>query len=698
MVLATKTTLGSLALLASAAGLAAAKCSAPPPAPSATGIAAAVLPSNDVPSVDDPKVHWPNVTEYFPSQPATDSLVPLDSSQLDSSAKDAIQTTLGVNSTQYQLIGSATDPHNQITHVYAVQLVNGLPVVNAAANVNLDAAGNVISLGSTFGSSEKNVTTLTRRASSLNITEALVHFAQYINVNLTTSTLKVNSSADGQSGTINGAAQALSPVKFSLGYFQTPTEYVRVWDISYQLADHWWNGFVSVADGSLLGLGDWVSSFAKRAIPAASYNVVPVNQIDITSGRSLVVDPYDRVASPGGWHDAGNGSSPTLAGNNVYAQDNHEGSSLPSDMIAHSRPSSANYVFDYPVDLTQDPYQSVNAAVTNVFYLVNSMHDVYYLYGFTEPFGNFQNNNFGKGGAGGDFVIANVQDSRSTNNANFFTPPDGTSGILNIYLSTMATPRRDEALDNNIVVHETFHGVSNRLTGGSALANCLTTTTSMGLGEGWSDMAALVMSIKPTDTRATNYALGAWSFNRPNGIRTYPYSTSLTTNPTTYKLTGVYQEVHKIGEIWTSLLLEVYWNLVDQYGTSSDIKAYSSGKGNTIFFQLVIDGLKNQPCNPNFVNARNAILLADQTNNKGANQCLLWKGFAKRGLGYSATTSAVDAFDLPPSCSASPTIPGCFVDGPSRVLAAKSTVDPAMTVDKCNAFCSQNGNKLVLWR
>jgi extracellular elastinolytic metalloproteinase len=123
-------------------------------------------------------------------------------------------------------------------------------------------------------------------------------------------------------------------------------------------------------------------------------------------------------------------------------------------------------------------------------------------------------------------------------------------------------------------------------------------------------------------------------------------------------------------------LYEVYWNLVELHGfdpdwfntnpedvkTEGTYKSLIDGKtlprparagelgGNVIFFQLVVDGMKLQPCDPTFVEARDAILQADLINNNGENQCALWKGFAKRGLGESARYEGVDGFDLPASC------------------------------------------------
>lgn len=62
--------------------------------------------------------------------------------------------------------------------------------------------------------------------------------------------------------------------------------------------------------------------------------------------------------------------------------------------------------------------------ITQLFYTCNMYHDLLYRLGFDEISGNFQMYNFGKGGRGGDAVIANAQDGSGYNNANFMTPPD----------------------------------------------------------------------------------------------------------------------------------------------------------------------------------------------------------------------------------------------------------------------------------
>ena len=69
-----------------------------------------------------------------------------------------------------------------------------------------------------------------------------------------------------------------------------------------------------------------------------------------------------------------------------------------------------------------------------MFVLSNEVHDILYKYGFDEQNGNFQNNNFGKGGSEADPVQAIAQDASGTDNANFATPPDGESGKKFIFI------------------------------------------------------------------------------------------------------------------------------------------------------------------------------------------------------------------------------------------------------------------------
>ncbi|WP_460622931.1 T9SS-dependent M36 family metallopeptidase [Hymenobacter tenuis] len=225
---------------------------------------------------------------------------------------------------------------------------------------------------------------------------------------------------------------------------------------------------------------------------------------------------------------------------------------------------------------------------------------------------------------------------------------------------------RDGDFDNGIVAHEYGHGISSRLTGGASNANCLTSAEQM--GEGWSDFFALWMTTKPGDVGTTPRGIGTYATFQPTtggGIRPKPYSTNFQVNDATYALVGTgnyntYEDaenvtrvqVHNIGYIWASTLWDMNWALIEKHGYNPDLTAATGG--NNLALQLVIDGCKLQKCNPGFIDGRNAILKADSINNKAANSALIWRAFARRGMGFSAKqgdanklTDQTIAYDLP---------------------------------------------------
>lgn len=139
-----------------------------------------------------------------------------------------------------------------------------------------------------------------------------------------------------------------------------------------------------------------------------------------------------------------------------------------------------------------------------------------------------------------------------------------------------------------------------------------------------------------------------------------------TVNPSVYKTLDKpgYWGVHAIGEVWAEILWVVSQRLIKVHGFSDTLfppapeedgtipegdfyrpRTYDArGKpnplipkhGNTLIVQLVFNGMKLQPCRPSFLEARNAIIQADQVLTGGENYCELWKGFASRGLGPDA--------------------------------------------------------------
>lgn len=150
--------------------------------------------------------------------------------------------------------------------------------------------------------------------------------------------------------------------------------------------------------------------------------------------RSLVVNPADPIASPYGWLDVNGQPGPEYnytRGNNVWAYEDRANDNTPS---ANESATGVNSVFDFPFDPNAEPAVNLEASITNLFYMNNMMHDIAYRFGFDEPAGNFQQNNYGRGGAANDAVRAEALDGGGENNANFSTPADGSSGRMQMYL------------------------------------------------------------------------------------------------------------------------------------------------------------------------------------------------------------------------------------------------------------------------
>jgi len=552
--------------------------------------------------------------------------------------------------------------HTGVTHIYMRQMVNGLPIANADLNVNVSATGQVINVGSTFapGVVAADETTIP----GFSAVDALSYAANALGVTLTESPDEVIQAPGVSRYTVLHAPElSLDDIPVRLQYVATPAGVELAWNMVLRTTDgeHWYDMSVDADTGEVLYSPDWISN--------ATYHVHAIPNSDPNDGpRTLEVDPHDPLASPFGWHDTSGSTGPEFTdtrGNNVFAQEDIDGND-----IGGSRPNGGpGLIFDFPVDLTLVPPTYLSASTTNLFYWNNITHDVMYRYGFTEAAGNFQINNYGRGGLGNDAVQADAHDP-SFFGPNFGTPPDGRPPRMEMTLFDFTAPGRDSSLASEIIVHEYGHGVSNRLTGGPANSGALFGFQSRGMGEGWSDYFALAMLQRPTDTELGAYPQGIYVLGQlptDRGVRAFPYSVDMTIDPDTY---GVYNQginfflQHRVGKIWASMLWDMTWQLINKWGYDANVQNGFDPIdpfGNTLALQLVMDGLKLQPANPTFVNARDAILLADRLLTGGKNQVELWTAFARRGLGFSAFdgggTNAffvTEAFDLPPGLIPNP--------------------------------------------
>lgn len=240
---------------------------------------------------------------------------------------------------------------------------------------------------------------------------------------------------------------------------------------------------------------------------------------------------------------------------------------------------------------------------------------------------------------------------------------------VNVTLKSNMTP--DGSFDNGIVIHEYGHGISNRLTGTGV--GCLNANTSKEqMGEGWSDFFALMLTNKLGDNATVARGMGTYAGGEAitgGGIRPAKYSPDFAINNFTYGATNQMQylnsnnvlvtDVHSIGFVWATMLWDLHWKYVEKYGYSADVLANTTN-GSSKVLQLVTNALKLQVCNPSFIEGRNAILDADVAATNGADRCMIWKVFAKRGLGIGASagvksviTDQIENFDIPEDCAAS---------------------------------------------
>ena len=724
--------------------------------------------------------------------------------------------------------------HNGITHVYLQQRFSGIPIYNALSGIHFDRTGKSVYFSGRFLSdlaSRIDLPTPRKDAGS-----ALIATLDHLDIPPGPIPVLPRSNAPIR---LENKGWSRSPIPIELIYLPQPDNHIK---LCWQVGIHdprnqdYHVVFVDASDGNILNTFNrtiychfgsttensacadshlehnyrQVGEQASTSMPSdlASYRIFPLPLESPADGAQiLLVNPAEPTASPFGWHDV-NGISgaeyTTTRGNNVFAFLDRDDDDAPDGVLPDGGPE---LIFDFPFSNTVEPTDQTNPIVTQLFYLNNAIHDMAYQYGFNEVAGNFQENNYKKGGRERDGIFAQAQDGGGVNNANFLTLPDGEPGVMQMYLWTPSndfllrvdspsnisgllqtggasfgplisskkisglvvpvidsvrsnlacssisniadvrgnialitrgtctfkektlraaqagaigviiannqdqiltmggdnappTPNipavlikssdatriqteinlgisvnatigfhgngpalRDASMDNGIVAHEYAHGISNRLTAGPSKVDCLFNDEAM--GEGWSDFFTLITTAKPDQSGTQAKGIGTYSVRQSSqgsGIRRMPYSTDLKINNQTYKdiigtrpASATTRVPHPVGEIWTAILWDIYWAMSDRYGWDPDLLKGKGGNNQAI--QLVMDGMKLQPCNPGFTDGRDAILAADLINNNGVNQCLIWEAFARRGIGFSARQGSTDdrndgiqAFDLPPVC------------------------------------------------
>ena len=324
---------------------------------------------------------------------------------------------------------------------------------------------------------------------------------------------------------------------------------------------------------------------------------------------------------------------------------------------------SAPDTFDYTYDHSRDASDATNLqnSLVGMFFHVNWLHDRWYDAGFDEGAGNAKDNNFGRGGVGGDQVLAEGNDFSGTDNANMSTPADGASPRMQMFEFLGPQPDQPTRTSNHealITFHEMGHYMTNRLVGN---ANGLTNQQGRAMGEGWGDFFAICMTSQPADDFVGGvFAVGGWTDLTPTfnnnyyfSIRRYPYSADTSKSPLTFRhisagqllpvgppispnAGGVNSAVHNAGEIWCAALWEVFVNLVVKHGHEEAERR---------ILLDVIGGLKLTASRPTFLHARDGIISAVTALNPD-DLPDVWAGFGKRGMGVGAVAPAQNSTDL----------------------------------------------------
>ena len=356
-------------------------------------------------------------------------------------------------------------------------------------------------------------------------------------------------------------------------------------------------------------------------------------------------------------------AGPTTFGNNANTYSNYSNYLVPADQGPRPVSPTGQFNYSYAQNWQRSNGATVppsylgdmEAASTNLFWHHNRVHDEFYELGFTESAGNFQVNNNGESGQGGDPILGLVHAGAVSggaptytgrDNAYMLTLPDGIPPWSGMFLwepinDAFEGPYSDGNFDAGVIEHEYAHGLSNRYV--SAEDGALNSHQSGSMGEGWGDWYA--MNYLAREGLANDSVVGEYVTGNPErGIRNWAYDA----NPTGfgdigYDLGG--PEVHSDGEIWTAILWDMRKDLVEQYGEA---------EGGEIAARLVTDAMPLSPMDPSFLDMRDALVKAMDNRyharpDFAALADTVYAAFAQRGAGVGASTEGGNDTDPTPA-------------------------------------------------
>lgn len=402
--------------------------------------------------------------------------------------KGKIQTYLNQNKAKYNLNdqdisdwiveSEASSESTKITNYYIKQRFQGIEIYNALSNVWVKD-NEVINIGNRFYSNiDQKINTV---SPTFSVNDGLSKAFGFLNITNTSNVIIDNK--NNKEFTISNGNLTDYPITAELVFQPKGNELKLAWSYVFYTQDfkNLWDIKIDAVTGELLEKTDMVIScnfdshsntgsakngfssyqslfknentFSPLQVQGGSYRVIPYNyESPIHTTRQLVSNPENLSASPKGWHDTNTltGTTATLKytytrGNNVWARADYSNTNPTSHTTTATTngfapDGGASLTFDFPYPgsgVAANTY--ISAATTNLFYMNNMMHDVWYQYGFNELAGNFQQTNYVAGASAADAVWADAQDASTAttpeaNNANFSTLPDGNKPRMQMYL------------------------------------------------------------------------------------------------------------------------------------------------------------------------------------------------------------------------------------------------------------------------
>lgn len=543
---------------------------------------------------------------------------------------------------------------NGVRTVAFAQIVDGIPVFDAVVAIHVDRTGEIVRVTSSAGRTGGR-----RGGGQFAVEQAVAAAAINIRPDVPFTATRV--------GNTHGAAV------FARGHFRRdltasltwlPVDGVlrAAWQVTLEPASdsELYDVLVDAGTGEVLlrrnrvhfveGTGRVMQSSAMNALDPRRLDPTPVGQPGtgcpppsnyfVRSLNAPFRDPATVLSDTG-----------RLSGNNAHV---YRGTSPNEGAMGTF--DGTKWSFDFA-------FNSPDSAETALFFALNFAHDFFYDLGFDEAAGNFQVDNFNRGGSGGDPVKGNAR-ADGRNNANYVNAPDGTSPRINMFLwdsnscfgedvDLDGIPDLDGDYDFDIILHEYHHGVSLRLAApfGGPEAGAM--------GEGGGDFFAYSVN--------GNTLLAEYAF--PGGLRQV--------NAKTYadwSCAGFLCDVHDNGEIWANVL----WDTRERFRTDRVRGTEASGVNEV--HQLYIDALKLAPAVPTMLDIRDAMLQDDGLRNpagtRSANFCRIWESFAGRGMGIAALDTADAGFN---SVVANFSVPDGCVAPPSLQVVAVTVAAPTAT-------------------